>query len=153
MIRSKLLLALGAVFIISGSAASGTASAQAFGVRSGLSVNPDQFYLGGHFDTGPIVDRVHLRPNLELGIGDDVTTVAVNIEAVYQWPLSRSPWTLYGGGGPAINFYDFDGGSETEPGFNLVGGLQHDNGFFFEVKGGLADSPDLKVGIGYTFSR
>jgi len=133
-------------------AASGSsAAAQDFGVRAGASVDPDQFYFGGHVETGPLVERVHLRPNLELGVGDDVTTVAINIEAIYKYPLRRSPWNLYGGGGPAINYYNVDNGSDTEAGFNLVGGLEHDNGFFFEVKGGLWDSPDFKVGVGYTW--
>ena len=95
------------------------AHAQGVGVRAGASVDPDQFYFGGHFETPALVDRVHLRPNLEIGVGDNVTLVAVNIEAVYKYPLSRSAWTLYGGGGPAINFYNFD-----DDGFGYGGRLQ-----------------------------
>jgi hypothetical protein len=130
------------------------AHAQGVGVRAGASVDPDQFYFGGHFETPALVDRVHLRPNLEIGVGDNVTLVAVNIEAVYKYPLSGSAWTLYGGGGPAINFYNFDDdGSDTEAGFNFVGGLEHDRGLFFEIKLGAGDSPDLKFGIGYSFGR
>lgn len=125
------------------------------GVRAGASVDPDQFYLGAHVETGAIVNRVHLRPNLEIGFGDDVTLVAVNIEAVYRFPLHQSPWTVYGGGGPAINYYNFDEDrdSDTRGGFNFVGGLQHDKGLFFEVKIGAWDSPDLKFGVGYVFGR
>ena len=133
--------------------ATGTAAAQSVGVRAGASVDPDQFYFGGHFETDPIVDRLHFKPNVEIGVGDDVTTIAVNMEFVYKFPMRRSPWTFYAGGGPAINYYDFDNGSETEGGFNLLGGMQHENRWFFEVKGGLADSPDLKFGIGYNFGR
>jgi hypothetical protein len=131
------------------------AQAQAPGVRAGASVDPDQFYFGGHIETGAIVDRVHLRPNLEIGVGDEVTTLAVNIEGVYKIPLRRSPWTVYLGGGPAINYYNFsnDRGSDTRGGLNLLAGLENDRGLFFEVKGGLWDSPDLKFGIGYTFGR
>lgn len=93
------------------------------GVRAGASVDPDQFYLGAHVETGAIVNRVHLRPNLEIGFGDDVTLVAVNIEAVYRFPLHQSPWTVYGGGGPAINYYNFDEDrdSDTRGGFKLRG--------------------------------
>jgi hypothetical protein len=106
-----------------------------------------------HVETPAIVDRVHLRPNLEIGFGDDVTLVGVNVEAVYKYPLRRSPWVVYGGGGPAINYYNFDNdrGSDTRGGMNFVGGLEHDRGLFFEVKVGAWDSPDLKFGVGYNF--
>jgi hypothetical protein len=127
-----------------------SASAQDAGVRAGVSVNPDQFYLGGHFDTS-VVDRFHFRPNVEFGFGDDVTTTAINLEFVYKWPLRRSPWTIYAGGGPAINIYNFDEHTDSEGGFNFLGGLEHDKGFFFEFKAGAWDSPDLKIGAGYTF--
>jgi hypothetical protein len=131
------------------------ARAQDVGVRGGASVNPDQFYVGGHVETPAIVDRVHLRPNLEIGFGDNVTLVGVNIEAVYKYPLRRSPWVVYGGGGPAINYYNFDNnrGSDTRGGMNFVGGLEHERGLFFEVKVGAWDSPDLKFGVGYVFGR
>jgi hypothetical protein len=131
----------------------GSASAQSFGVRAGASVDPDQFYFGGHLETDPLIDRLHFKPNLEIGVGDDVTTLAVNMEVVYKVPLRRQPWTFYAGGGPAINYFNRENRSDTEPGLNLLAGLQHENGFFFEVKGGLFDSPDLKFGVGYVFGR
>jgi hypothetical protein len=31
------------------------AAAQTFGVRAGASVNPDQFYVGAHLETGELV--------------------------------------------------------------------------------------------------
>lgn len=127
------------------------ASAQGIGVRAGASADPDQFYFGGHFETGELAEHVHFRPNLELGVGNDVTTVAANLELVYKAPLRRHPWSIYGGGGPAIIFYDFERNSETEGGFNLLGGFEHRDGLFFEFKFGLIDSPDFKVGIGYSF--
>jgi hypothetical protein len=152
MNRSTVIRFLSA-FVFVAAFATSAAAQQGPGARAGVSVNPDQFYIGGHYDTGEIVDRVHLRPNIELGFGDDVTTVAFNIEALYMTPLPRSPWTFYAGGGPGVNVYDFDNGSDTEAGLNVLAGLQHDNGFFFEVKGGLFDSPDMKIGVGYTWKR
>jgi hypothetical protein len=127
------------------------ASAQGPGVRAGVSVDPDQFYVGGHFETDELIDQLYLRPNLEVGFGDDVTTVAANIEAVYKFPLkNRRDTVFYAGGGPAIIVYDRDNGSDTKGGLNLLGGLEFGK-FFFEVKGGVFDAPNLKVGIGYTF--
>ncbi|MBK5297937.1 MAG: hypothetical protein JJE40_12335 [Vicinamibacteria bacterium] len=129
----------------------GPASAQGPGVRAGVSVDPDQFYVGGHFETDELIDHLYLRPNLEVGFGDDVTTVAVNIEAVYKFPLkNRRDTNFYAGGGPAINIYDRDNGSDAKGGLNLLGGIEFGK-VFVEVKGGVFDSPNLKIGIGYTF--
>ena len=129
------------------------ALAQGPGVRAGVSVDPDQFYVGGHFETEEIIDQLYLRPNLEVGFGDDVTTLALNIEAIYKIPLkNRRGTSFYAGGGPAIVVYDRDRGSDTEGGLNLLAGLEFGS-FFFEVKGGLFDAPNMKVGIGYTFGK
>ena len=38
------------------------------GVRAGVSVDPDQFYFGGHIETTPLVDRLRFRPNVEVGV-------------------------------------------------------------------------------------
>jgi hypothetical protein len=122
------------------------------GVRAGLSLDPDQFYIGGHIETAPLVERLVFRPNVEVGFGDNVTLAAFNFEFVWMFPRRRSPWGFYAGGGPAINLYQFDGpGDETEGGFNFVGGLENRKGLFFEFKLGVADSPDFKFGVGFTF--
>jgi hypothetical protein len=151
-ILSRVVVGLAAAVAIVAATPS-SASAQEFGVRAGASVDPDQFYFGGHVETGPLASRIHFRPNVELGIGDDVTTVAINFEVVYKQPIRRQPWTFYGGGGPAINIYDTDVESDTQGGFNLLGGFEHDKGLFFELKLGMVDSPDFKVGIGYVLGR
>ena len=133
------------------------AQAGGVGVRAGVSGSPDQFYFGAHADTGPLIDRLSFRPNLEVGLGDHVTTIAANFEFVYWFPHRRQPWGLYAGGGPALNVYRWDAGrfsdshSETDPGFNLLVGIAHRKGVFAEFKVGLIDSPDIKFGIGYTW--
>jgi len=133
------------------------AAAQGPGVRGGVSVDPDQVYVGGHYETSALVDRLHFKPNIELGLGDDLVTTALNMEFVYKFPR-RSSWGLYAGGGPAINFYAWDNdgrgrgdGSETEGGFSFVFGAEHEDGLSFEVKIGAIDSPDVKFGVGWTF--
>jgi hypothetical protein len=129
----------------------GTARAQGPGARAGVSVDPDQFYVGGHYETDELIEHLHLRPNLEVGFGDDVTTYAINIEAVYKFPIkNRRDTSFYAGGGPAINIYDRDNESDAKGGLNLLGGIEFGK-VFVEVKGGVFDSPNLKVGIGYTF--
>lgn len=130
------------------------ALAQDGGIRGGISIDPDQFYFGGHLETGPLVERLHFRPNVEVGIGDDLTLIGANMEFVYKFTRSRG-LNLYAGGGPALNIFMFDGAgdndSETEAGFNVLVGAETPRGLFFEFKMGLIDSPDLKFGVGYTW--
>jgi len=146
------LLAL-CLFVLTGLVAASPAHAQGgVGIRGGLSVDPDQFYVGVHVDAGPLVDRLWFRPNVEIGLGDNLTLFAFNAELAY-WFLTHSPWRVYAGGGPALNIYHFDGGggSDTRAGLNLLLGFAHHGGFFAEAKLGALDSPTLKLGIGYSF--
>jgi len=144
---TRLSFLLGALFILTTPAA-----AQDGGLRGGLSVDPDQFYFGGHLETAPLVDRLHFRPNVEIGFGDDLTLIGANMEFVYKFP-NRRDWGLYAGGGPALNVYMFDDvdDSETDAGLNLLVGVESSRGLFFEFKLGVIDSPDFKFGVGWTF--
>lgn len=144
---TRLSFLLGALFVLTV-----PASAQDAGLRGGLSVDPDQFYFGGHLETAPLVDRLHFRPNVEIGFGDDLTLIGANMEFVYKFP-NRRDWRLYAGGGPALNVYMFDDvdDSETDAGLNLLLGVENSRGLFFEFKMGLIDSPDVKFGVGWTF--
>ena len=127
------------------------ALAQDAGIRGGISVDPDQFYFGGHLETSPLFDRVHFRPNVEVGIGDNLTLIGANMEFVYKFSRNRGV-NLYAGGGPALNIFMVDeADSETEAGFNALVGVETPGGLFFEFKLGMLDSPDFKFGVGYTW--
>jgi len=137
-----------------------TAPAQAqshFGIRAGASVDPDQFFFGGHVETRPLAERLTFRPNVEVGVGDDVTLVAINLE--FAWSFSarqRQPWHIYVGGGPGIVISSHDTGQgddngDVGGGFNLLIGAQHRGGLFGELKVGFIDSPDVKFTVGYAF--
>ena len=119
-----------------------------------MSVDPDQFYLGGHYETGPLVDRLHFKPNLEARLRRRPHALRHQLRVRLQVSRASGAWTLYAGGGPAINFYSFDDldDSETEPGFNVLFGAEARSGLFFEMKIGAIDSPDLKFGVGWTFT-
>jgi hypothetical protein len=143
----------GLSFLLAVMAISATpAAAQDAGFRGGISVDPDQFYFGGHLETSPLVDRLHFRPNVEIGFGDDLMLIGANMEFVYKFPR-RGDWGLYAGGGPALNIYSFDDvdDSETEGGLNILVGVETPRGLFFEFKIGAIDSPDFKFGVGWTF--
>jgi len=120
------------------------------GIRAGLSVNPDQFYFGGHVETPPLVDQLRFKPNVEIGVGNDLTVVAMNIEFAYVFPSQRD-WNVYAGGGPALVVVDTRADTDSGGGFNLLVGVEHQSGLFMEVKVGVVDSPDLKIGVGYSF--
>ena len=128
------------------------AAAQDAGVRGGISIDPDQFYFGGHVETGALIDRLHFRPNVEIGFGDDIMLIGVNMEFVYKFPARRG-WSVYAGGGPALNVYTFEDtdDSDTEAGLNILVGAEQSSGLMFEFKVGVIDSPDFKFGVGWTF--
>ncbi len=150
---ARLAILATCALVLTGSAA--RAQQPGIGVRAGVSGSPDQFYFGAHFDTGPIIDRLSFRPNAEIGVGDDRTSVSGNFEFVYWWPIPKHPFRIYAGGGPAVNLFRFNdahgGNTEVDPGFNIVGGIAHTGGLFAEVKLGFIDSPQVKFGIGYTW--
>ncbi len=126
------------------------ANAQTIGVQAGVSLEPDQFYFGGHVETPPLADLVHFRPSIEIGLGDAVTLVGLNFEFVYRFRTQR-PWGFYAGGGPALNVIHTTGDTRSEGGFNFVGGVAHSDGLFVEVKAGALHSPSFKIGVGYVF--
>ena len=141
------------VLAVTGAIVATPAAAQVSpGVQAGMSLDPDQFYFGGHIETTPLVDRLRFRPSVDIGLGDDTTVVAGNFDFTYTFPGRSSGWNFYAGGGPTINWYDSDGGdSDTEGGFNFIIGAKQNGRLFFELKVGMEGSPDLKFGVGYTF--
>lgn len=125
------------------------------GVRAGVSVDPEQFYFGAHYTTDPIVDKLRARPNVEVGVGNDNSTVALNGEFAYFIPQQRKGTDIYVGAGPALNIFSSGPSrnrhTSTGPGFNFLIGVALRKGWFAELKIGALDSPRFKIGIGYTF--
>ena len=151
--RSGALLAASTVLAIACFAPSPVLAQEEVGIRAGVSADPDQFYFGGHIETRPLAERLRFRPNVEVGVGDDVTLIAINLEFAWHFASSR-PWHLYLGAGPALNIYNVDRGpndddTEADGGFNILIGAQHRGGLFAEFKIGAVDSPDIKLGIGW----
>jgi len=135
-----------------------SASAQSrFGVRGGISVDPEQVYFGGHIDVAEIAKQFWFRPNVEIGFGDSRTIAGFNAEFVYRPSVRSREWNPYFGGGPALVIRSFgDGpGDDTDvgPGFNFLGGVELRKGFLAEIKIGALDSPGFKLGIGWSWPR
>lgn len=139
----------------------GTASALAdtsAGIRAGLSVNPDQFLFGGQLNLDPVGRHVYIVPSAELGLGDNLTTLSFNGDVQYRFPVDKgSDLRPYAGGGLTIYWVDVDGGgSDTEVGVNLLGGIffgdASGNPMFIDAKLGLNDEiPDWKFVFGINF--
>jgi len=131
-----------------------------WGVRAGMSGDPDQVYGGVHFDMGEFSRDVRFRPSMELGLGDDITVLQLLAEVHYVFSKVR-PWTPYLGGGLGLAYVNFDDdhpGDDSDTGIslNFIGGIEtrlnQGKKLFFELKLGLADNdPDIKVGAGLSW--
>lgn len=121
------------------------------GVRAGGSASPDQFFIGGHYVTRPLAGRLRFQPNVEAGFGSDATVAAFNAEFGF-WMRLNAEWQTYVGGGPAMNLYSshHQDTTDVKAGFNVLAGVRHRGGLFFELKVGVIDSPDVKLTVGYT---
>src|SRR5688572_4988216 len=97
-------------------------AAQTVGLRAGVSVEPEQFYFGVHVQTPPVVDRLHFRPNLEIGLGNETTIAAFNVEFAYMF-RSEDAWNMYAGAGPALNVLREDNDTHADLGFNSLAGI------------------------------
>jgi opacity protein-like surface antigen len=133
-----------------------------WGVRFGLSADPDQVYGGVHFNLGEFATNVRFRPTVEVGFGDDVILLQALAEVHYVFNQVQV-WKPYVGGGLGLAYADvddddndFDDDSDTELSLAGIGGvetkLRSGNGFMLELKVGFEDNdPDVKFGVGWTF--
>jgi len=137
------------------------------GVRAGVALDPELVMFGVHSQMGPIfTSRVLFRPNADFSWGEVTDMIALNLEAVYMMQRSlRRDWSTYVGGGPALDFieqtFSTSGGEHPvsfsnfnyQTGLNVLMGMEHRNGTFFEVKTSLYSSPApvLRLIIGKNF--
>ncbi|MBN1848759.1 MAG: hypothetical protein JW932_09255 [Deltaproteobacteria bacterium] len=131
-----------------------------WGVRAGVSSDPDQGYAGLHFNLGEFAKDVRFRPSLELGMGDDQTIIQMMGEVHYVFSKVQV-WKPYIGGGLGLTYIDYDDhhyrrDDDTEMTFTPIGGIEtsinEKTNLFFELKLGLAgDHPDVKFGVGISW--
>jgi len=162
MLAVPVLLVLAALVPADEALAQGTAGIgwKGWGVRVGASANPDQIYGGVHFNLGEFAKDVRFRPTIEIGFGDDVTTVQALAEVHYIFSKVQV-WKPYVGGGIGLtynNVHNNDHGDHSDTQFSLaaMGGvetkLKSGNGFFIEGKIGFGDNDaDFKAGVGWSF--
>jgi hypothetical protein len=132
-------------------------SYRGWGVRAGVSDDPDQFVVGVQFDMGRFLDALRFRPAVDLGFGDDHTILSGIVPVHWVWNL-ESRLDAYAGGGVTLSWIDRDlprrDDSEFEIGPVLVGGLEwpvgaSQAGLELAVQGG--DLPDAKLVVFWNF--
>lgn len=128
------------------------------GLRAGYTSweNLGQIHMGGHAKIAEIFPNWDLIPNVELGLGDNVTLVTLNGDLVYNFTeLLDKPWGFYAGGELGLNIADTERNTNTDLGISGLAGFSYDryngNQVIMEMKFGILDSPGFKLTFGYTF--
>jgi len=128
------------------------ADAQGIGFQGGVTVDPEQAFVGTHFETGELFQSLRFRPGIDGGFGGDYSTATINIEFLYHIQVGRS-WSVYQGGGPAVVFVRQNDTRSTHAGSFFTFGFAHENGFFTDFKIGNGWAPTLKFAVGYTVRK
>lgn len=117
------------------------------GLQAGFSLDPDNVLVGVHWKSKPLGESFFWLPSVEAGFGD-VTMIAGNVDLHYVFK-TESKLAPYAGGGATLNWFDYEGESETDFGGSLLGGIQLNSGMYLEAKYGLGDVPDWKFYVGW----
>jgi hypothetical protein len=128
------------------------AQAQGVGFQGGVSIDPEQAYVGSHYETPGIGGRtIHFRPGIDGGFGSDLKLASINFDILYKTSLGPD-WKMYQGFGPSIHIVRFGKPAENDVtgGINGIFGFAHESGLFFEFRGGGGGGPNLKFGVGFT---
>jgi len=121
------------------------------GFQGGVSIDPEQGFVGVFWQSPAIGNRLHLRPGIDGGFGNGLRVATINIDFIARFSLGSTGWDLIQGGGPVIALTKIDGfeGTETSAGGSYIIGFAHDSGFFGEFRIAGGNTPSLKMGAGY----
>lgn len=155
---SVVLVASFALLAAAPAAAQADIGVRRFGIRGGLTVDPDQGHVGMHVNAGTFAERVRFQPSFEVGFGSDRVVLMIHADALYYF--ATSGWSPYLGGGLGIGVISRDTGRNdgdddvnVEAGVNLVGGFEFGDTdkYMLEARVGIGDIPDFKLTIGLNF--
>jgi hypothetical protein len=155
----KTLTTIAALAVLTLAAAAAGAATTSFGPRVGYTHDSglDQFHFGGQAWIADVfTNTIVILPSVELGVGNDVTLLAINGDFVYEFTeFAQNDWGFYAGAGLALNRWDVGDASDTDLGLNILGGvtrkLAGSKTAFGEFRLGLEDSPDFKLTVGLNF--
>ena len=126
-------------------------SQSAIGFQGGVSIDPEQGFVGVFWDSPPLGGRFSIRPGIDGGFGSDLRIATINIDFMARFPIGNSGWSFVQGGGPVIAITKIPAidVSDTSAGGSYIIGFGHDSGFFSEFRIGGGNTPSLKIGAGY----
>lgn len=128
--------------------------AQGIGFQGGIGFDPTQVYVGTHFESAAVAERIFLRPGIDGAFGSGVQDALVDLMIVYRFQLgARSPWSMYQGTGPLVTLQRVNDAVHPHGGLGAVFGFAHVRGPFVEFKVSGGGGPSLRLGIGYTVRR
>jgi opacity protein-like surface antigen len=134
---------------------------QGWGVRLGVTDDSDQVVGGAHFNLGEVASNLRFQPDLQLGSGDDHTTLYGTVPLYYRFGTA-SRITPYAGGGVALGYVDWDAppgsnadDSSFEVGARATGGVEWprrgNQAFFLELSVGFGDVHDATLLAAWSF--
>jgi opacity protein-like surface antigen len=135
-----------------------------WGLRVGLATDPDQVVGGVQFNFGEFTRNLRFQPDVQLGFGDDATTLFATAPVYYRWHNAHDQFTPYAGGGIALGVVNVDlpptsSGDETsfEIGGRATGGLEWARGdggaFAVELSLGFGDIHDVNIVALWNFGK
>jgi len=134
---------------------------QGWGLRAGVASDVDQVVGGAHFNMGEFVPHLRFQPDVQLGAGDDFTTLYGTAPVYYRFG-TETRFTPYAGGGLSVGYVDHDGqgngnsdDSDFEVGGKVTGGLEwprpEGQAFFVEFSLGFGDIHDATILAAWSF--
>lgn len=139
------------------------AAPNSFGLRGGLSLGPDQFVIGAQMLAYEFSPRVRLKPNVEVGFGNNLTLIDLGGAVDYAFgDVDMGGFTPYAGGELGLIMWrwsePFLGVSASSTELSLSGlvavsrPIDGDIDLFFQLEVGISShSPDLKFIAGVDF--
>ena len=134
-----------------------------WGLRAGMADDVDQVVGGAHMNMGEFIPHLRFQPDIQLGAGDDVTTIYATAPVYWRFE-TETRFVTYVGGGPTVGWVDYDdddslgnnsGDSDFEAGAKLTGGMEwprpQGEAFFVELSLGFGDVHDVTALAAWTF--
>lgn len=119
------------------------------GIKTGLGIDPDQFVIGAGFVMARKLGIANVAPSVDFGFGSGLTAITFNADLLLQLRVEETSVGFYGGAGPTLAFYDFNGGTDWRFGATLVAGskiaLSKRTDGNLELRVGVGKVPDLRL--------
>ena len=131
------------------------AKAQGVGFQAGATFDPGQIYIGSHIEFPVGSNQFVIRPAIDGSFGGGWRTAAIRGDFIYRVDVGASGWRIRQGLGPTVNIARSEalGITDVSTNWNYVMGVDNENGFFMEFRGGRAQgaqAPLLWIGVGIT---